>query len=166
MSTEAIRKALTEQLIDAALDSDASGRPDGGLADIAMRLRAALTAPEPAAPQPEQAAQAQVAEPASSIDHAQRAGYLGTPEQWREACRMFRLRCAPDDCEAMAKLRTYIEDGLLVVVRPADQLAEPAAVDEHAEALRIVHQEAGRTLGRDDFDMCMRMVKRALKEQQ
>jgi hypothetical protein len=54
----------------------------------------------------------------SSIDHAQRIGHFGEPEEWQEACRLFRVRCTPDDAAKMAKLRAYIEDGLLVVVRP------------------------------------------------
>jgi hypothetical protein len=36
--------ALAEQLIEAAIDSDASGRPDGALYQHAIALRAALTA--------------------------------------------------------------------------------------------------------------------------
>jgi hypothetical protein len=54
----------------------------------------------------------------SSADYWQRRGHLGSPEEWREACRLFRVRCDVTDCERMAKLRAYIEDGLLVVVRP------------------------------------------------
>lgn len=34
--------------------------------------------------------------------------------------------------------------------------------DQHAAALAIVHEEAGRTLSREDFDLCMRIAKRAL----
>jgi hypothetical protein len=37
-------RALAEQLIEAAIDSDASGRPDGALYQHAIALRAALTA--------------------------------------------------------------------------------------------------------------------------
>lgn len=33
--------------------------------------------------------------------------------------------------------------------------------DQHHAALRIVHEEAGRTLSKDDFDLCMRIAKRA-----
>jgi hypothetical protein len=32
----------------------------------------------------------------------------------------------------------------------------------HADAVQIVHEEAGRTLSKDDFDLCMRIAKRAL----
>lgn len=35
----AYRQALSEKLIDCALDSDAAGRPDGALADTALLLR-------------------------------------------------------------------------------------------------------------------------------
>lgn len=52
----------------------------------------------------------------SSIDYWQRRGYLGSPEEWAEACRLFRVRCSDDDCSQMAKLRTYIEEGLLLAV--------------------------------------------------
>jgi hypothetical protein len=34
--------------------------------------------------------------------------------------------------------------------------------DQHAAAMAIVHEEAGRTLSKDDFDLCMRIAKRAL----
>jgi hypothetical protein len=34
--------------------------------------------------------------------------------------------------------------------------------NRHQLALSIVHQEAARTLSRDDFDLCMRIAKRAL----
>ncbi|MDE1007689.1 MAG: hypothetical protein OSB38_18655 [Paraburkholderia fungorum] len=34
--------------------------------------------------------------------------------------------------------------------------------DHHIIAMRLVHEEAGRTLSRDDFDLCMRIAKRAL----
>lgn len=36
------------------------------------------------------------------------------------------------------------------------------AADQHAAALAIVHEEAGRTLSKADFDLCMRISKRAL----
>lgn len=45
---DAIRDALIHQLIESALDSNASGRPEASLADIALKLRAALAA-QPAA---------------------------------------------------------------------------------------------------------------------
>lgn len=32
----------------------------------------------------------------------------------------------------------------------------------HAALLAIIHQEAGRTLSRDDFELCMRVAKRAV----
>lgn len=44
--------ALSAKLIDSALDSDASGRPAGSLADDAMRLGAALSAQGEAKPEP------------------------------------------------------------------------------------------------------------------
>ena len=56
----------------------------------------------------------------SSVDYWQQRGYLGSPEEWREACRLFRVRCNTNDCEQMAKLRAYIEDGLLIVARPSE----------------------------------------------
>lgn len=56
--------------------------------------------------------------PTDSLDAAQRHGYLGEPDEWAERCRLFRVRCAPEDGLWMARLRTYIEEGLLVVVRP------------------------------------------------
>jgi hypothetical protein len=34
--------------------------------------------------------------------------------------------------------------------------------DRHARALYIVHSEAARTLSKSDFDLCMRIAKRAL----
>ena len=60
-----------------------------------------------------------MSEPQSSIDYWQQRGHLMSPEEWQEACRMFRARCSVFDCEQMARLRTYIETGQLVVVRPA-----------------------------------------------
>jgi hypothetical protein len=35
-------------------------------------------------------------------------------------------------------------------------------VDHHLAALRLVNEEAGRTLSKADFDLCMRIAKRAL----
>lgn len=44
-----------------------------------------------------------------------------------------------------------------------DPIASPIdKADEHAIALQIVHREADRTLSRADFEMCLRIVKRAL----
>lgn len=62
--------------------------------------------------------QAVQAEPVNSVDFLQRRGYLGEPNEWREACRLFRVRCSEHDIAEMAKLRTYIEEGLLEVKRP------------------------------------------------
>jgi N-glycosidase YbiA len=57
-------------------------------------------------------------EPVNSIDHAQRIGHLPGPDHWQEICRTYRCRMNEYDIRQMAKLRTYIEEGLLVVVRP------------------------------------------------
>ncbi|MCW3583867.1 hypothetical protein [Burkholderia cenocepacia] len=44
-----------------------------------------------------------------------------------------------------------------------DPIASPVdKADEHAIALQIVHREAGRTLSRSDFELCLRIAKRAL----
>lgn len=37
-----------------------------------------------------------------------------------------------------------------------------SAADAHATALKIVHEEAGRTLSKGDFDLCMRIARAAL----
>jgi hypothetical protein len=42
----------------------------------------------------------------------------------------------------------------------ASPVSAPAV--SHADAVQIVHEEAGRTLSKDDFDLCMRIAKRAL----
>lgn len=39
--------------------------------------------------------------------------------------------------------------------------ARPTERSAHAELLNIVHQEAGRTLSRADFELCMRVAERA-----
>ncbi|RAA31165.1 hypothetical protein DN554_14420 [Burkholderia multivorans] len=44
-----------------------------------------------------------------------------------------------------------------------DPIASPIdKADEHAIAIQIVHREAGRTLSKNDFEMCIRMIKRTL----
>ena len=65
----------------------------------------------------------------SSVDYWQQRGYLGRPDEWREACRLFRVRCSPEDINSMAKLRAYIEDGLLIVSRPISKTPTPAQHD-------------------------------------
>lgn len=65
----------------------------------------------------------------SSVDYWQQRGYLGRPDEWREACRLFRVRCSPEDINSMAKLRAYIEDGLLIVSRPTSKTPTPAQHD-------------------------------------
>jgi hypothetical protein len=72
--------------------------------------------------------------PASSADYWQQRGYLGEPEEWREACRLYRARCSAHDCEAMARLHSHIEDGLLVVVRPARVMPNEPAQARRREA--------------------------------
>ncbi|CAM2143664.1 protein of unknown function [Pararobbsia alpina] len=37
--------------------------------------------------------------------------------------------------------------------------------DIHAAAIAIVHRESGRTLSKADFDLCMRIAKRALNDE-
>lgn len=82
-------------------------------------------------PAPETAGEA-----VSSIDHAQRVGHLGSPEDWREACRRYRIRCSDGDIASMARLHAYIEDGLLAVVRPvAPAPAQPLTVEQIDKAL-------------------------------
>jgi hypothetical protein len=70
-------------------------------------------------------------EPVNSIDHAQRIGHLPGPDHWQEICRTYRCRMNEYDIRQMAKLRTYIEEGLLVVVRPtvATQPAQPESIN-------------------------------------
>ena len=50
-----------------------------------------------------------------------------------------------------------------IATPPAE--AQAAPVDAHSVAMKIVHEEAGRTLSRNDFDLCMRIAKRALSQQ-
>lgn len=58
-------------------------------------------------------------EPVTAIDYEQQRGHFLSPEEWAEACRLFRIRCSVYDCEQMARMRTYVEEGLLVLVRPS-----------------------------------------------
>jgi hypothetical protein len=48
---------------------------------------------------------------------------------------------------------------------PVASGAEPGQFgsSEHAEVLQIINEEAGRTLSRDDFDLCKRIAKRVAK---
>lgn len=55
----------------------------------------------------------------NNADFIQQQGHFLSPEKWAEACRLFRNRCSAYDCEQMARMRTYIEEGLLVLVRPS-----------------------------------------------
>lgn len=88
-----------------------------------------------------------VPEGASSIDQAQRVGYFGSPEEWREACRLFRIRHSSYDCAEMSKLRTYIEEGLLEVCRPNTR----AAPDAPQPASQALLQQALDAL---DYHVC------------
>jgi hypothetical protein len=86
----------------------------------------------------------------SSVDYWQQRGYLGSPEEWREACRLYRSRCSEQDVQAMAKLHAYIEDGLLEVRRPA---AAPQPKREwvdltYEEVAALTMYNAGWTLAR------------------
>jgi hypothetical protein len=53
-----------------------------------------------------------------NLGYLQSIGHLPTSEEAAETCRLFRARCSAHDCEQMSRLRTYIEEGLLLVVRP------------------------------------------------
>lgn len=53
---------------------------------------------------------------------------------WQEACRLFRVRCSVADCEAMARLRTLIETGELLVTHRGEVMNPPASAAEGAEA--------------------------------
>lgn len=99
---------------DATNDSD--GEAMGKIDSALETLRAELAKPTNADPECTE----------SSVDYWQQRGYLGSPGEWREACRLFRVRCSPEDIQRMAKLRAYIEDGLLIVSRPDNKPPTPA----------------------------------------
>jgi hypothetical protein len=54
----------------------------------------------------------------NNADYIQQQGHLPSPDEWAEACRLFRVRCSAYDCQQMGRMRAYIEEGLLVLVRP------------------------------------------------
>jgi hypothetical protein len=65
-------------------------------------------------------------EPVTAIDYEQQRGHFLSPKEWAEACRLFRIRCSVYDYEQMARMRTYIEEGLLALVRPSPASGEAA----------------------------------------
>lgn len=90
----------------------------------------------------------------SSVDYWQQRGYLGSPGEWREACRLFRVRCSPEDIQRMAKLRAYIEDGLLIVSRPDNKPPTPAWHD--APEVAALKAELERT--KNDYQRACGLV--------
>ena len=56
--------------------------------------------------------------------------------------------------EWCASYRTQVD------VWPTAPLQDGDGADLHTSILRAIHQEAGRTLSRDDFDLCKRIAKR------
>jgi hypothetical protein len=67
--------------------------------------------------------------------------------------------CASESC------KHYIEQKIPAQPEATQPAQIAPVVSEQAEALRIVHEEAGRTLSRADFNLCMRIAKRALLSQ-
>lgn len=55
---------------------------------------------------------------------------------WQDACRLFRARCNSTDCTNMAHLRTYIETGELIVVRPLSETKAPQTKEEVAVSIQ------------------------------
>lgn len=90
-------------------------------------------------------------EPSSAADAAQQAGHRNV-EYWKEACRLFRARCSPEDCSRVAEMRTLIESGEFelhrqgiqeTINRLQSQLSASNAARESAEA-RMRELEAAK----------------------
>lgn len=78
-----------------------------------------------------------------------------------------------DDNQRMAAgmyawITDYPEEGCIPLLEEPPQApapSQPSAASgrrTHIDAVKIVHAEAGRTLSRDDYDMCVRIAKAAL----
>lgn len=61
-----------------------------------------------------------------------------------------------DSMQIKCALQDDLDDAL-DVLQPVQRKQEP----NHPDAVRIVHEEAGRTLSKADFDLCLRIAKRA-----
>jgi hypothetical protein len=82
---------------------------------------------------------------------------------WAE-CRKYvldRLKSTPASRDSIPFIATVVYDDKMEFVR-GNMQSSVAMTDVYTEAVKIIHQEAGRTLSRHDFDLCIRIAKRAL----
>lgn len=87
----------------------------------------------------------------SSIDYAQHQGYLGSAEEWRERCRLYRVRCSRDDVLNMVKLHSYIEDGLLVVQRADAEQAQQTTPEGFVRVPLVMTRAMEEVTQREDW---------------
>lgn len=86
-------------------------------------------------------------------------------ESLEEMTSLVKQRYSEDDADVhheVLKAEAAIAALSSLTAEAAEAAEAQAGTDQHATAMRIVHEEAGRTLSRDDFDLCMRIAKRAL----